>query len=67
MIRPVDTSELDLLISGGHGHPHSVLGPHVHKGSVTVRILRPLASSVAVVHGNTESSPDPRARRCLGG
>ena len=55
MIRPVDAAELDLLISGGHGHPHAVLGPHVHKGSVTVRVLRPLASSVTVVHGDTET------------
>jgi 1,4-alpha-glucan branching enzyme len=55
MIRPVDAAELDLLIAGGHGHPHAVLGPHVHKGSVTVRVLKPLASSVTVVHGDEET------------
>jgi len=51
MIRPVDREELDLLVAGGHGNPHGVLGAHVHEGGVTVRALRPLAASVEVVHG----------------
>jgi 1,4-alpha-glucan branching enzyme len=55
MIRPVDAEELDLLVGGAHGHPHSVLGPHVHEGSVTVRVLKPLASSVTVLHGDVET------------
>ncbi|WP_067440369.1 1,4-alpha-glucan branching protein GlgB [Nocardioides jensenii] len=50
-IRPIDITELDLLIQGGHGDPHAVLGAHPHEGGVTVRVLRPLASSVEVLHG----------------
>jgi 1,4-alpha-glucan branching enzyme len=34
--------------------PHSVLGPHVHDGAVTIRTLRPLADAVAFV------TPDAR-------
>src|SRR4028118_1338739 len=41
--------ELGLLVSGRHGSPHSVLGPHVYDKRVTVRAFRPLASSVGVV------------------
>jgi 1,4-alpha-glucan branching enzyme len=47
--KPVDREELDLLLAGGHGDPHSVLGAHPHEGGVTVRVLKPLASSVTVV------------------
>lgn len=50
-IKPIERTELDLLVQGGHGDPHSVLGAHPHDGSVTVRALRPLASSVEVLHG----------------
>ena len=46
---PVPTEELDQLVRGEHGHPHAVLGPHEHDGAVTVRVLKPLASRVAVV------------------
>ncbi|PVG83382.1 1,4-alpha-glucan branching enzyme [Nocardioides gansuensis] len=49
----VDSSELDLLTEGRHGHPHAILGPHVHDGGVTVRVLRHLADSVAIRHGET--------------
>ncbi|NHC23230.1 1,4-alpha-glucan branching protein GlgB [Nocardioides sp. IC4_145] len=48
-VKPVDRDELDLLLAGGHGDPHSVLGAHPHEGGVTVRVLKPLASSVTVV------------------
>ncbi|WP_193610425.1 1,4-alpha-glucan branching protein GlgB [Nocardioides lijunqiniae] len=54
-IAPVPTSELDQIIHGEHGHPHAVLGPHVHEGAVTVRVLKPLASAVVVRHGGTET------------
>ncbi len=54
-VRPIDRAELELLITGGHGHPHAVLGPHVHEGAVTVRVLKPLASSVTVVSDGTET------------
>ncbi len=50
-IRPLETSTLDLLVHGRHGDPHSVLGAHPHGGATTVRVFRPLAESVAVVHG----------------
>jgi 1,4-alpha-glucan branching enzyme len=54
--RPVSRAELEQLVSGGHGHPHGVLGPHLHDGAVTVRVLKPLASAVNIVYGN-ESVP----------
>jgi len=44
----IDRAELDLLVSGQHGSPHSVLGPHPHDGGVTVRAFKPLARSVVV-------------------
>jgi 1,4-alpha-glucan branching enzyme len=50
-VLPLDTSILDLVVSGRHGNPHDVLGAHVHEGTVTVRAFRPLADSVSVVHG----------------
>ncbi len=54
-VKPVSTDELALLAQGEHGHPHSVLGPHPHDGDVTVRVLRPLASRVAIRHGEVET------------
>ncbi|GCD88381.1 1,4-alpha-glucan branching protein GlgB [Nocardioides sp. LS1] len=54
-VKPVDTGELDLLVQGGHGHPHTVLGAHPHEGGVTVRVYKPLATSVVVRHGGTET------------
>jgi 1,4-alpha-glucan branching enzyme len=50
--QPVGTDQLGLVAEGRHGDPHSILGPHTHAGAVTVRALRPLASSVVVVHGD---------------
>jgi 1,4-alpha-glucan branching enzyme len=49
----VSRSELDQLISGLHGSPHSILGPHVSDKRVTVRALRPLAKSVGVKTGSS--------------
>jgi 1,4-alpha-glucan branching enzyme len=51
-IQPVSADELDLLVRGEHGSPHSILGPHPHDGGVTVRVFRPLASRVVVKHGD---------------
>ena len=48
---PLDKAVLGQIIAGEHGDPHAVLGAHQHAGKVTVRVLRPLAESVAVVHG----------------
>jgi 1,4-alpha-glucan branching enzyme len=46
---PVSTEDLHRLVSGTHHDPHSVLGPHVHSGGVTVRTLRPWATEVSVI------------------
>ena len=48
--RPVTADELELLVQGSHGSPHSILGPHPHDGGVTVRVFKPLAKSVTVVY-----------------
>ncbi|MGH3370407.1 MAG: GlgB N-terminal domain-containing protein, partial [Nocardioidaceae bacterium] len=53
---PLDTSILEQIVAGEHGDPHGVLGAHEHGGSVTVRVLRPLAESVTVVHGAQRTS-----------
>ncbi len=54
-VKPVSREELDLLVRGEHGHPHSILGPHPHEGDVTVRVFKPLASRVVIRHGGTET------------
>ena len=54
-VQPVDTEQLALVVRGEHGDPHAVLGPHPHDGGVTVRVLKPLASSVLVRHGDAET------------
>jgi 1,4-alpha-glucan branching enzyme len=51
--RPLDPAILDQVVNGTHGDPHAVLGAHPHGGSTTVRVLRPLAESVVVVHDGT--------------
>ncbi|GDX33009.1 1,4-alpha-glucan branching enzyme GlgB [Actinomycetes bacterium] len=48
-ISPVETTYLDQLVEGWHPNPHEILGPHLYQGSVTVRVLRPMADSVTVV------------------
>ena len=55
-VLPVPREELDLLVRGEHGHPHAVLGPHPHDGGVTVRVLKPLASSVVLTWGDERLS-----------
>ncbi len=54
-VLPVDPTVLDQIVQGRHGNPHGVLGAHVHDGAVTVRAFRPLAESVAVVHGTSRT------------
>ncbi len=51
MSTPSPVLEVDLghLVDGSHHQPHGILGPHIHDGSVTVRVLRPLADSVTVI------------------
>ena len=47
--REVSVLDLDRLVDGWHHDPHSILGPHVEGGVVTVRVLRPGADSVTMV------------------
>ncbi len=47
-VKGIDTSVLAEIAAGTHHEPHAVLGPHVGEHGVTIRILRPLASAVAV-------------------
>ncbi len=58
-VKPVSRDELAQIVSGEHGDPHQVLGPHPHEGAVTVRVYKPLASRVAIRH---EGAADGRAR-----
>jgi 1,4-alpha-glucan branching enzyme len=48
-------AEFDQLVSGEHGDPHHVLGPHLTDGRVVVRAFKPLADSVTVVHGESRT------------
>ncbi len=41
--------DLQTLVAGHHHDPHAVLGPHVGPDGVTVRVLRPMATTVEVV------------------
>ncbi|MEO3976573.1 1,4-alpha-glucan branching enzyme [Streptomyces sp. CAU 1734] len=47
--RPLDPGDRERLLSGGHHDPHALLGAHVGRGGVVVRVLRPYARSVTVV------------------
>jgi 1,4-alpha-glucan branching enzyme len=55
--RPVDAAELDLVVHGAHGDPHSVLGLHPWGGALTLRTLRPLARAVSAVLPDGTSVP----------
>jgi len=55
-VLPVPREELDQIVRGEHGHPHAVLGAHPHDGGVTVRVLKPLASSVVVTWGDDRAA-----------
>ena len=54
-VLPLDRAVLDQVVNGRHGNPHDVLGAHPHDGAVTVRVFRPLADSVVVVHGSART------------
>ncbi|WP_156760291.1 1,4-alpha-glucan branching protein GlgB [Microbacterium karelineae] len=47
-LQTTDAWILEMIADGRHGDPHEILGAHPHAGSVTVRVLRPLASSVSL-------------------
>ena len=46
---PIGSADLQRVVEGRHHDPHSILGPHPHDGGITVRTLRPWATSVVVV------------------
>ena len=48
MGRALDPAVLADIAAGTHHEPHAVLGPHVGKDGVTIRVLRPLATSVEI-------------------
>ncbi|HSF26352.1 MAG TPA: 1,4-alpha-glucan branching protein GlgB [Actinomycetes bacterium] len=50
--RPVERATLEALVGGDLADPHAVLGAHPHEGAVTVRVLRPWASRVAVTYAD---------------
>ncbi|HEY2640617.1 MAG TPA: 1,4-alpha-glucan branching protein GlgB [Streptosporangiaceae bacterium] len=45
----ISHAEIDALVAGVHHDPHAALGGHPGRSGVTIRALRPLAESVAVV------------------
>ncbi|MDP1877440.1 MAG: 1,4-alpha-glucan branching protein GlgB [Actinomycetota bacterium] len=47
--REVSVLDLDRLVDGWHHDPHSILGPHLDAGVVTVRVLRPNAEGITLV------------------
>src|SRR5205823_13492079 len=51
--RAVPKETLGRVAGGGHHDPHGVLGAHVDDGVVTVRALRPGASTVTLAVGET--------------
>ncbi len=60
--RPVAVAELDRLVDGAHHDPHTVLGPHLHAGAVTIRVLRPGATAVEVLTADTTLALVPEHR-----
>lgn len=42
-------AELDRVVDGWHHDPHAVLGPHVHNGRTSIRVLHPGAEAVWIV------------------
>jgi 1,4-alpha-glucan branching enzyme len=45
----MSTDDLQTLVAGEHHDPHALLGPHLGPDGVTVRVLRPAATTVSVV------------------
>jgi 1,4-alpha-glucan branching enzyme len=61
----VSLGEIERLVAGQHHDPHSVLGAHTAPGEgVTIRALRPLATSVTAVL--PDGSRYPMTHRHLG-
>lgn len=55
-LAPASTEELDRLVHGEHGDPHTVLGPHPYDGGLTVRVYKPLATRVSIRWGDDEEA-----------
>ena len=57
---PVDQSDLNAVSNATFYNPHQILGGHPGSGAqvnkVTIRVLRPLAKSVAIITQNGETS-----------
>jgi len=49
MARVIDQAVLADIAAGTHHEPHAILGPHIEPGGVTVRVLRPLATTVEII------------------
>lgn len=48
MARAIDQAVLADIAAGTHHEPHAILGPHVEPQGVTIRVLRPLATTVEI-------------------
>ncbi|MGW4027827.1 1,4-alpha-glucan branching enzyme [Streptomyces sp. NPDC004838] len=46
---PLPADDRERLLSGGHHDPHGLLGAHLGRGGVELRVLRPYARSVTVL------------------
>ena len=55
----VALAEIERLVAGQHHDPHSVLGAHLGPDGVTIRALRPLATSVTAVLSDGSRHPMP--------
>ena len=51
--------EIERVVAGQHHDPHSVLGAHLGPDGVTIRALRPLATSVTAVLADGTRHPMP--------
>ncbi|MCL2586439.1 MAG: 1,4-alpha-glucan branching enzyme, partial [Streptosporangiales bacterium] len=56
---PAALGEIERLVAGQHHDPHSILGAHPGPGGLTIRALRPLASSVTAVLPDGSRHPMP--------
>ena len=52
---PDDHGEIELVVRGEHGNPHGILGAHPGPDGVTIRVFKPLASSVVVTYDGGET------------
>ncbi|MBO0803540.1 MAG: 1,4-alpha-glucan branching protein GlgB [Nocardiopsaceae bacterium] len=61
----VSLGEIERIVAGQHHDPHSVLGAHPGPDGLTIRVLRPLASSVTVVMPDGSRHPVPHRHQGL--